>query len=74
MAVIGQENCFDRLYQHFVVRLKKAVDINRLTDIIVTYFHPDHVAGVPLVDEYGLLKRSAAKHLRLHHPDIRKTR
>lgn len=33
-----------------VVRLEQAgVDFNDLTDIIITHFHPDHVAGVPLL-------------------------
>ena len=31
-----------------VVRLKQAgVDINSLTDLFLTHFHPDHVSGVP---------------------------
>ena len=33
-----------------VVRLEKAgIDFNRITDLIVTHFHPDHVSGVPLL-------------------------
>jgi ribonuclease Z len=33
-----------------VVRLEEAgVDFNNLTDIVITHFHPDHVAGVPLL-------------------------
>jgi ribonuclease Z len=33
-----------------VVRLQKAgVDLSRLTDIVLTHFHPDHVSGVPLL-------------------------
>ena len=33
-----------------VVRLEQAgVDFNDLTDIVITHFHPDHVAGVPLL-------------------------
>jgi len=31
-----------------ILRLKKAgVDFNRLTDLVLTHFHPDHVSGVP---------------------------
>jgi metal-dependent hydrolase (beta-lactamase superfamily II) len=33
-----------------MVRLSKAgVDFNRLTDLILTHFHPDHVSGVPML-------------------------
>ncbi len=33
-----------------VVRLEQAgVDFNRLTDVIITHFHPDHVSGLPLL-------------------------
>ncbi len=32
------------------LRLQKAgVDFNRLSDLILTHFHPDHVSGVPLL-------------------------
>jgi ribonuclease Z len=33
-----------------VVRLEQAgVDFNTLTDVVITHFHPDHVAGIPLL-------------------------
>lgn len=42
-----------------VVQLKKAgIDINSLTDIFLTHFHPDHVAGIPsLLTSMWLLGR-----------------
>jgi len=34
------------------------LDVNRLTDVIVTHFHPDHAAGIPLMMmAYGLSGR-----------------
>ena len=33
-----------------IIRLEQAgVDFNSLTDIVITHFHPDHVAGIPLL-------------------------
>ncbi len=33
-----------------IVRVKKAgLDLNQITDLILTHFHPDHVSGVPLL-------------------------
>jgi len=33
-----------------IVRLEQAgIDFNRLTDIVITHFHPDHVSGMPLL-------------------------
>lgn len=43
-----------------VVRLKQAgIDLNNLTDLFLTHFHPDHVSGVPsLLMSMWLLGRS----------------
>ena len=49
MVVVGEKrivliDCVDSP----IVRFKKAgVDLNQLSDLILTHFHPDHVAGVP---------------------------
>ncbi len=33
-----------------IVRLEQAgVDLNSITDLVITHFHPDHVSGVPLL-------------------------
>jgi ribonuclease Z len=33
-----------------IVRLRKAgLDVEKVTDLILTHFHPDHVSGVPLL-------------------------
>ncbi|MFN2236009.1 MAG: MBL fold metallo-hydrolase [Anaerolineales bacterium] len=42
-----------------IVQLKRAgIEINSLTDIILTHFHPDHVAGIPsLLTSMWLLGR-----------------
>jgi ribonuclease Z len=42
-----------------VVQLKRAgIELNNLTDIILTHFHPDHVAGIPsLLTSMWLLGR-----------------
>jgi len=51
MALIGD----DRLVlidcvSNPIVRLRKAgLDIENITDLILTHFHPDHVSGVPLL-------------------------
>jgi ribonuclease Z len=44
-----------------IVRLQQAgVDPNRITDLILTHFHPDHVSGVPsLLMSMWLLGRKA---------------
>ncbi len=48
-----------------VVRLRQAgVDPLRLTDLILTHFHPDHVAGVPsLLMDLWLLGRTEPLHV-----------
>jgi ribonuclease BN (tRNA processing enzyme) len=47
-----------------VVRLKRAgLDYNRMTDFVLTHFHPDHVADGPQVAahhlRFGALPRAA---------------
>jgi ribonuclease Z len=46
---------------HPIIRLKQAgLDYRRLTDIILTHFHPDHVSGVaPFLMNLWLLGRTA---------------
>lgn len=53
-----------------VVRLEQAgVDFNALTDIIITHFHPDHVAGVPLLlmDMWLMGRTKSVNIYGLHH-------
>jgi ribonuclease Z len=51
MALVGE----DRLVlidcvNNPIVRLRKAgLDVEKVTDLILTHFHPDHVSGVPLL-------------------------
>jgi ribonuclease Z len=61
MVVVGEQrivliDCVDST----MLRLKKVgVDINRLSDLILTHFHPDHVSGVPkLLMDMWLMGRS----------------
>lgn len=48
-----------------VVRLEQAgIEINSITDIILTHFHPDHVSGLPLLlMDMWLMGRRAELHL-----------
>lgn len=51
MAVVGDERMVlvDSV-SNPMVRLEQAgLDFNKLTDIIVTHFHPDHASGIPLL-------------------------
>ncbi|MCZ2126352.1 MAG: MBL fold metallo-hydrolase [Anaerolineales bacterium] len=51
MVVVGEERVLliDSVGST-VVRLEQAgVDVNRLTDVIITHFHPDHASGLPLL-------------------------
>lgn len=51
MVVLGEERTLlIDCVSNPIVRLEQAgVDFNRLTDIIVTHFHPDHASGIPLL-------------------------
>jgi ribonuclease Z len=51
MAIVGDERVvLVDSASNPVVRLEQAeVDLNSLTDIIITHFHPDHASGVPLL-------------------------
>ena len=52
-----------------LLRLRKAgIDFHKVTDLILTHFHPDHVSGVPLfLMDMWLLQRRA--HLTIHGLD-----
>lgn len=49
MALVGEKRTvLIDCVNNPIVRLRQAgLDINQLTDLIVTHFHPDHVSGVP---------------------------
>ena len=51
MAVIGSANlALIDCAGNPVVRLRQAnIDILKITDLVLTHFHPDHVSGVPLL-------------------------
>lgn len=51
LALVGSESLvIIDLPNNPLVRLKRAgLDVNQLTDLIVTHFHPDHVSGVPIL-------------------------
>jgi ribonuclease Z len=51
MVLIGRErSVLIDCVSNPIVRLSNAgVDLNQLTDMIITHFHPDHVSGVPLL-------------------------
>jgi ribonuclease Z len=51
MVLVGQEHTLlIDCVNNPVVRLKKAgVSLDQVTDLILTHFHPDHVAGVPML-------------------------
>lgn len=51
MVVVGKERMLlvDSV-SNPILRLEQAgLDFNKLTDIVVTHFHPDHASGVPLL-------------------------
>ena len=49
MVVVGKERTvlIDCVNSPILRLQKVGVDFNRLTDLILTHFHPDHVSGVP---------------------------
>lgn len=51
MVIVGKERTLlIDCVSNPIVRLEQAgVDFNKLTDIIVTHFHPDHASGIPLL-------------------------
>lgn len=51
MVVIGKERTvLVDCVSNPILRLEKAgVELDQLTDLILTHFHPDHVSGVPLL-------------------------
>jgi ribonuclease Z len=51
MVLVGRERCvLVDCSGTPVVRLKQAgLDPNRITDVVITHFHPDHVGGLPLL-------------------------
>lgn len=51
LAVLGRErSVLIDCVSNPIVRLGQAgINFNRLTDMILTHFHPDHVSGVPLL-------------------------
>jgi ribonuclease Z len=71
MVLVGEErtvliDCVDSP----ILRLKKVgLDFTRLTDMVLTHFHPDHVSGVPqLLMNMWLMGRTAPLNIYgLHH-------
>jgi ribonuclease Z len=71
MVLVGDErivliDCVDSS----LLRLEKAgVDFNRLTDVVLTHFHPDHVSGVPqlLMNMWLMGRRNPLDIYGLHH-------
>jgi ribonuclease Z len=51
MALVGKERLvlIDCVSNPTVHLPKAGLDFDRLTDVILTHFHPDHVSGVPLL-------------------------
>jgi len=51
MAAVGQEHTLlIDCVSNPIIRLPQAgLEFNKLTDLILTHFHPDHVSGVPLL-------------------------
>src|SRR5512146_2633139 len=71
LAVVGEQRMvLVDCVSNPVVRLEQAgLDINDITDLILTHFHPDHVSGVPLLlmDMWLLGRRRALQIYGLSH-------
>jgi len=51
MVIVGQERMIliDGPANPYSRLLQAGLDVNQLSDIVMTHFHPDHVAGIPLL-------------------------
>lgn len=51
MALVGEDRVvlIDGPANPYSRMLQAKIDVNKLTDIIMTHFHPDHVGGIPLL-------------------------
>ena len=71
LAVVGQKRiALIDCVSNPILRLPKAgVDFTKLTDLILTHFHPDHVSGVPLLlmNMWLLGRRQPLDIYGLHH-------
>jgi ribonuclease Z len=71
MVVVGRERTvlIDCVNSPILRLQKVGVDFNRLTDLILTHFHPDHVSGVPqlLMNMWLMGRRHPLKIYGLHY-------
>ncbi len=71
MVVVGEERVvLVDCVNNPIMRLGKAgIEIDRLTDVVLTHFHPDHVSGVPqlLMNLWLMGRRTPLEIFGLHH-------
>lgn len=71
LAVVGEQRLvLVDCVSNPIVRLEQAgIDLNDVTDLILTHFHPDHVSGVPLLlmDMWLMGRRRPLNIYGLHH-------
>ncbi len=67
MAIVGEERTvLVDCVGDPIVRLEKAgIELNQITDLVLTHFHPDHVSGAPLL-LLDMWLEGRRKPLRLH--------